>query len=196
MKEVILCTGVRGSDINGTTYPTVSIVFFYKLAIVVVVEGWVPLHPLLLAHVMVLSFGAVHSSIHNLNSNKSSSVRVLMQRVYAFTAHIYVKSDLITESNYRISEQQSGPILALFEIKPLACNIIYSVVLFQRYLLMFNILLVLPKMSFTVKSEYFYRLTSKENKQSKNDFRCSGNLKAQNAVLNSSSLLLCSFHCG
>lgn len=45
------------------TYPSVSIVFFCKLAVVVVVEGGVAFYTLLLAQLLVLSFSAVHSSI-------------------------------------------------------------------------------------------------------------------------------------
>jgi hypothetical protein len=47
-------------------YPTVSVVFFGKLAVVEVDEGRVALHPFLLAQIVVLSLGAVHRSVCDL----------------------------------------------------------------------------------------------------------------------------------
>lgn len=75
-----------------TTYPTISIVFFHKLAIVVVVKRWVALHPFLFTKLMVLSFCTVHSSIHNLRKNNNSNhlqhnvtQRIMQHRAQDFT---------------------------------------------------------------------------------------------------------------
>lgn len=61
------------------TYPSISIVLLHKLAIVVVVECWVALHPFLLAKLVVLSFSAVHSCVHDLKQAiaHSLSVRII-----------------------------------------------------------------------------------------------------------------------
>lgn len=51
------------------THPSVSIVFFTEFAIIVVVKGWIAFDTLLFTQLMVLAFGAIHSSIHNLKSD-------------------------------------------------------------------------------------------------------------------------------
>lgn len=48
------------------TYPSVSIVFFYKFSIIIIVKGWISIHSFLLTQVMVLFFGTIHCSISNL----------------------------------------------------------------------------------------------------------------------------------
>lgn len=58
------------------TYPSISIVLLHKLAIVVVVECRVALHPFLLAKLMVLSFSAVHSCVHDLKQAIAHSLSV------------------------------------------------------------------------------------------------------------------------
>lgn len=56
------------------TYPTISIVFFHKLAIVVVVKGGVALHTFLFTKLVVLSFRAVHRSVNNLKKNTATNL--------------------------------------------------------------------------------------------------------------------------
>lgn len=53
------------------TYPSISSIFFHKLPIVVIVEGGVAIDPLLLAQVMILSFGTVHCSVGDLKHKRS-----------------------------------------------------------------------------------------------------------------------------
>lgn len=52
------------------TYPTISVVLFHELAIVVVVKCWVALHAFLFTELMVLSFGTVHRGVNNLRRNR------------------------------------------------------------------------------------------------------------------------------
>lgn len=65
-------TGVRAGVIRRRTYPAISVVLFYELAIVVVVKCWVALHAFLLTELMVLSFRTVHRGVNNLRRNKQS----------------------------------------------------------------------------------------------------------------------------
>lgn len=62
------------------THPSISIVFFHKLAIVVVVKCWVALHPFLLTKVVVLSLCAVHSGVHNLSRNTVRVFNVVINK--------------------------------------------------------------------------------------------------------------------
>lgn len=54
------------------TYPSLSIVFFTEFAIIVVVKRWIAFYTLLLTQLMVLAFGAIHSSIRNLKSDNKN----------------------------------------------------------------------------------------------------------------------------
>lgn len=55
---------------NEVTHSSLSVVFFTEFAIIVVVKGWIAFYTLLLTQLMVLAFGAIHSSIHNLKSGE------------------------------------------------------------------------------------------------------------------------------
>lgn len=68
------------------TYPSLSIVFFTEFAIIVVVKGWIAFYALLLTQLMVLAFGAINSSIHDLK--KSESACNLYSNTDTYTQHI------------------------------------------------------------------------------------------------------------
>lgn len=89
-----------------STHPTLPVVFFHKLAVVVVIEGWVTIHALLFAKLVVLSFCTVHCSINNLRTNRKQLVRKTTARTSK--SHITILG--------RRSQQKTGGALEIFKI--------------------------------------------------------------------------------
>lgn len=65
-----------------STHPALAVVFLHKLAVVVVIKGWITFHAFLLAQLVVLSFSTVHCSINDLRENRKpfSAPKLELQR--------------------------------------------------------------------------------------------------------------------